>query len=146
MTVFFSGLNKLLLTGKKLHPTVYSHNWGFVIPCKSGVVWQQQTGGIMCNQVDIEGIFIPLDEPLGGLLKALQSHNYNYKNTSDIWKQIREAMHFDYDKIDAPSGMPPNQEGLQWIVLTRFEDGWGHGSWVKDLVGMTLALIYPNCD
>lgn len=135
---------------EKLAVATYSHNWGFLVPCASGFIWEQQTEGIMCNQIYIEGVFIPLREPKGtfgnNLLKELQEANYDGRPTTKLWNRIKKAMHFDFEEIDAPEGMPPNQEGLQWIKLTKFESGWGHGDWVKAFIGKTMALIYPNCD
>ena len=134
----------------KLAVTTFPHNWGFLMPCESGFIWQQQTDGIMCHQIFIEGVFIPLERPKGNfgndLLKELQEANYDGKSTKELWKRIKEAMHFNFEEVDAPEGMPISQEGLLWIKLTKFESGWGHGDWVKAFIGKTMALIYPNCD
>ena len=119
----------------------------------------------MCRHVYIEGVFIPLRKPrrwvwseetneYGGrdlkeltpLLPLLQEANYSYRDTSKLWEEIREDMHFDYEEIEAPEGQPHNQEGIQWIILKSFETGWGHGSEVLGLIGKTLCLVYPNCD
>lgn len=139
----------------KLLLDVYAHNWGFLIPCKSGVIFTQQTGGVSCNQTELEGVFYPLKEPIERndfgeeptlLLDLLTHANYEYKATEKIWNRIKEAMHFDFEMVDAPKGMPYTTEGFLWIKLTKFEGGWGHMDWVTDLVGKTLVLIYPNCD
>jgi hypothetical protein len=127
----------------KINADVYAHEWGFIIPCESGVVWEQQTDGVACNHVHIEGIFLPLLMPFD-LLQKMKKANYENKNTKNIWKKIKEEMHFDFDIIDAR--YPPNQEGMLWIRLKRFESGWGHGKWVEGLVGREMVLIYPNCD
>ena len=143
---------------KKLLATVWAHDWGFLIPCNSGVVWQQQTGGIMCYQVFMEGVFIPLHEPHEfdpenpevnkNLLRELEDANYRYKPTEDIWRRINASMHFDFEEVDnpKPGEYPDTQEGFMWIRLTKFEPGWGHGDWVRDLIGRVMVLIYPNCD
>ena len=151
----------------KLLATVYAHTWGFIVPCESGVYWEQQTNGVMCNHVYIEGVFITLDKPrrtvwekdptrekgkrikeVVPLLQELQRANYeyDYKKVEILWKEIRENMHFDYEAIEAPEGQPRNQEGIQWIILKAFEPGWGHGVEVLQLIGKTLCLIYHNCD
>jgi hypothetical protein len=149
------------MTEKKLLLDVYAHNWGFLIPCESGIVFTQQTGGISCGQRELEGVFYPLQKPREIkiptmnqpgkcktilLLPLLQKANYNYKKNGDIWKRIKETMHFDFEYIDAPKGMPESDEGFAWIKLTKFESGWGHMDWVEALVGKTMVLIYPNCD
>lgn len=135
---------------EKLAVATFPHNWGFLVPCESGFIWQQQVGGVSCDQVYIEGVFIPLCRPTGNfqnqLLSELQEANYAGRNTRGLWRRIKEAMHFNFEIVDAPEGMPPSQEGLLWIKLTKFEFGWGHGEWVRAFVGKTMALIYPNCD
>ena len=143
--------------GKIIHD-VYPHTWGFILPCESPVVWEQQTNGVCCNHVYIEGVFLPLHKPIlhtynedkswtsRDLLKELQRANYKGKPDGNIWDEINERMHFKYEEIDAPEGQPRNQEGIQWIILKEFESGWGHGSEIQDLIGMTLCLVYPNCD
>lgn len=124
--------------GKKLHVTTYAHNFGFLIPCESGVVWEQQTDGVCCNHEKIEGIFIPLEKPreikdngktgeeyksrISELLNVLAKANYDYKPTKEtdkIWDRIKSTMEIEWDETDAPEGMPCNQEGLQWIKLKR---------------------------
>lgn len=133
---------------------VYAHDWGVILPCKSGVIWEQQTDGVSCNHVEIEGVFIPLhiprDENGEHLPELLAQANYKtgpYSQVSDalIWKEIKERMHFDFEEL-YPTTEPRSSEGFQWIKLTKFEPGWGHNEWVSDLVGKTLILIYPNSD
>jgi len=143
---------------EKLLAAVWAHDWGFLIPCKSGVIWRQQTGGIMCYQVFMEGVFIPLSKPYEynpkkpnvnkNLLDALVKANYNGKPTANIWKKIKTSMHFDFEEVANPKEdeYPNTQEGFMWIKLTKFEHGWGHGEWVQDLIGKVMVLIYPNCD
>lgn len=151
----------------KLLATTYGHNWGFILPSESGVYWEQQTNGLMCNHIYIEGVFIPLNKPrrfvwekhptenLRGKLKEMipllpelqrANYKYDYERAKELWVEIREEMHFNYEEIDAPEGQPRNQEGIQWIVLKEFQTGWGHGTEVLHLIGKTLCLVYPNCD
>ena len=139
----------------KFKASTFAHNWGIVIPCESGYLWQQQTRGVMCTQIWIEGIFIPLNKPRKrdyekgthtDLLPVLQKANYDGKPTDGIWEDIKEAMHFDFEEIDTPEGQPRSVEGMEWIKFTKFTPFWGHGDWVEQLIGMEVALIYPNCD
>lgn len=149
----------------KFRTSTFAHNWGIVIPCESGYLWQQQTRGIMCTQIWIEGIYIPLNKPIKWiwekdptrkkgnrvketvpLLRKLEEANYAGKSTDETWKDIKEAMKFDFEEIDTPEGQPRTVEGMKWIKITEFQSGWGHGSWTEQLIGMEVALIYPNCD
>lgn len=142
-----------------LNATTYPHNFGVLIPCSSGVIWEQQTDGVMCHHVHIEGIFIPLQKPRDidlvnnkdeDLLHTLQEANYNYDSVKaeKTWKRIQDIMHFEFEEIPNPdpSKYPDTQEGMKWIKVKKFEDGWGHCPWVRHLEGKTLILIYPNCD
>lgn len=142
---------------KILHVTTYPHNFGILIPCSSGVIWEQQTNGVMCSHVQIEGIFIPLQKPHDynkqgepDLLLQLQKANYNYKpiEVQKTWNKIKEAMHFDFEEIPNPypTSYPNTQEGMMWIRITKFESGWGMGNWVHQFKGMKVILIYPNSD
>lgn len=140
---------------------VYQCNWGIILPCKSGVSWEIQCDGVCCHHVEIEGVFIPLGRPYlqynpfdnssftrrdpQDLLGSLQQANYTYrkKDVKKIWKEIKKAMHFDFEDVD---GDPPSREGFKWIKFTKFEPGWGHCGWVEQLIGKTVVLVYPNCD
>jgi len=133
--------------------TIYTfdHNFGIVVPCPSGFVWGQQTCGVMCHQVGVEGIFIPL--PLGNdmqtILDDLSSANYSHKESMSrkYWKKMRASLkdweHLEFKVVKAPKGMPVNQEGLLWIKITRWDstiDERDH------LVGEIVCLYYPNSD
>jgi hypothetical protein len=137
---------------------VYAHNFGLVIPMKTGFLWEQQTDGVCCNHVQIEGVYIPLQEPRPydeltktrrDLLDELTTANYDYRSADAvrIWEDIKKelASYFEYEEVDAPEGQPSNEEGLQWIKITKSNLGF---SWrdFQSLVGKTVALYYPNCD
>ncbi len=49
---------------KRVFVDTYAHNWGFLLPCKSGVVWEQQVEGVSCGHIQMEGVFFPLDYPV----------------------------------------------------------------------------------
>jgi len=130
----------------KLH--TYHHNFGIVIPYPSGFCWEQQTCGVLCEHVTIEGIFIPLPMPRR-ILVDLQMANYagNREKAERLWKEmkewLRERENLEFEEVEAPEGQPRNQEGLQWIKITRWD------SPIDDrhkLVGMIVALYYPNSD
>jgi len=145
----------------------YAHNWGIIIPGKTGVLFEQQTEGVCCHHVSIEGTYIPLNKPhctnkrhkhkndsyrwkedRTDLLASLQQANYcsKQKIVENLWKEIKEVMHFDFEIIEPESDEPYNQEGILWIRFTKFESGWGHGDWVEKLIGKKVVLVYPNCD
>lgn len=143
---------------------VYSHNWGIIVPAKTGIWYEQQTCGVCCNHVKIQGSFIPLHTPhyfkIGNyksMLEDLSEANYKGHNTDKVWKKIDEQMHWKYEIIEAPEGQPHNQEGILWVKFTNFSipkdkngkedpryDSWSEMG--EFLLGKTVCLIYPNCD
>ena len=86
------------------------------------------------------------DQVITPLLPELEKANYDGKPTDELWEDIKEAMHFDFEWIDGPGGQLRNTEGFRWVKFTKFLSGWGHEEWVKQLIGMEVVLIYPNCD
>lgn len=145
---------------KKIKMFLYC-SWGVILPRKSGVIWELQTGGVMCNHPTLEGVFIPLHKPIDTkfiektntykhryLLELLKKANYEYKvrEVKNIWKRIKADMHFNFVDVSEPKGYPITEEGLRWIKFTKFDSGWGHGDDIKQLIGKRVALIYPNCD
>jgi len=133
------------LTGTiKLH--TYDHNFGIVVPYPSGFEWEQQTDGVMCNHITIEGIFIPLPYP-EKILEKLMTANYHGLETKEIWEDLKkflaEECYFEFEEVEAPSGYPSNREGLQWIKIKKFK------SFIDErnkLEGKVVALYYPNSD
>jgi len=125
----------------------FDFNFGIVVPCPSGFQWGQQTNGVACNQVAIEGIYIPLSQP-AEILKGLVNANYQYnqKFIARYWKQLKKFLTdqgLEFEEVDAPKGMPKNQEALQWIKIKK----WHSHIDSRDLLeGEIVALYYPNCD
>lgn len=137
---------------------VYSHEWGIIVPKESGVIWQQQTKGILCHHVQIEGVYIPLDKPREAkendksfetidLLSELKQANYNHneEKIEKTWNKIKEQISFDFKEIERPSyDYPSTQEGIKWIKITDCADRkWEN---LSELIGENVVLVYPNCD
>lgn len=125
----------------------YAHNWGILVPSNSGFIWEQQTDGVACSHIQVEGVYIPLREP-NDLLAQLREANYNGKSTFNVWNDIRKIMN-QCEKLKwvnvnnpKPNRFPENQEGIQWIRIID----WDSLSGGRELIGETVILIYPNCD
>lgn len=150
----------------KIVQNVYAHNFGILIPKETGVVYTQQTAGVLCHQVHIEGSYVPLRRPTengddikplykfeneyrtdGDMLKALRKANYNHNNdkVKEIWEDIREKLSFSLEWVAPPKKRhPKNQEGIRWAKITgRPEE---YPTLDEKLVGETICLVYPNCD
>lgn len=135
----------------------YVGRFGIIIPKETGIYWRQQTKGVMCHHVDIEGIYLPLREPTEwtgderiDLLSELRNANYNHDadRRKELWEHIRNELKWEFEWVDPPSDdYPNNQEALRWIKITKAYDGgyfWSQPG--ENLEGKTVALVYPNCD
>jgi hypothetical protein len=102
----------------------------------------------MCCHPEIEGIFIPLSEPIE-ICKKIQAANYYNKpaTVKQGWKELTVHLidheGLEYIEVDAPEGEPKNQEGLQWIKIIKWDKKYFS---IPELEGEVVALIYPNSD
>lgn len=156
----------------KIFHNVYAHNFGIIVPGETGVVYEQQTAGVMCNHVHLEGSYIPLRKPTiyeteneeleelttfdseyrkdGDLLTALRRANYNHagdETLNTLWNAIRRKLGFNFSLIDTDkipeNGFPP-QEGIRWIRINKVDDEYP--SLDENLEGEIVCMVYPNCD
>ena len=135
---------------KDIHLYTFDFDLKIIIPCISGFFWGQQTEGVSCHQVSIEGMMIPLATNLcEQLLRDLMKANYDFKpkKVKSTWKKLvahfKENEDLIFEEVDAPKGMPENQEGLQWIRIVKWTSSIDTR---HDLEGEIVALYYPNCD
>jgi len=120
--------------------------FGIVVPDQSqSIIWQFQTGGLMCNTRNVRGCYIPLTPPMKRrenidyrklpadpgsnelyikLPGQLAAGNYQ-SNTSEeevnldpVWRMIDEELPFTYEPADAPTGYPETEEAWKWIRIT----------------------------
>lgn len=138
--------------------TCYEITWGFLLPCKSGVIWEQQTEGVCCHHVYMEGVLIPLRDvcevrkgkgEVEWLINNIPECNLGYIKSDPLpklWDRIRTNSHINFEFIDAPNGMPPNQEGFEWIIYHGHEEGYGNSFSLGGWKGKPIVLIYPNSD
>lgn len=151
-----------------IYADTYAWEFGIVIPKKTGVVFEQQTSGIMCYHVHIEGVYVLMGRPMrttsiekqaGDLLDELEHANrtYDKEAVKVLWKEIKRDMLFNFKQVDSPRGQPDNVEGLQWIKITALKRKHGNAvmstsDWktlkkeYSELIGKTVALIYPNSE
>lgn len=149
----YQAIQRLKRDGTYAFATCYDIDWGFILPCESGVVFKQQTDGCCCHHVFLEGILIPLHPPTEfrddrriNILADLQDANYRGKPTRDIWARIKKQSHIRFDCIESPAEMPPNQEGFQWIRYHGHDDGYGQMFALEGWKNKPIVLIYPNSD
>ena len=135
----------------RIELNVYDHQFGCVLPMHTNVYWENQTRGIMCNHVSIEGIFVPLsmNDKIKEIMADIVEANYAYNEPAVCkgWVQLHKALKIheglEFEEVDAPKGQPENQEGLVWVKITRWDSCIGHG---EGMVGKIVAMYYENCD
>ena len=149
----YKKIEQLKKDKKYVFATCYDVDWGFILPCKSGVVFEQQTDGVCCHHIYIEGVLIPLGrvidiskEPFVNLVSLISDLNYDAKPTKDIWQKVKDCSHIDFEFISAPKGMPCNEEAFQWILYHGHEEGWGQSFNIDGWKEKPIVLVYPNCD
>lgn len=156
-------IKKLKETGRYVFATCYDITWGFILPYKSGVVWEQQTDGCCCHHVYIEGILIPLkdvcdiskfdkvNKEYTWLINELVGLNTNVpkrgyaKRIKKQWERIKEHSHINFEFIEPQYGIG-NQEGFQWIKYYGHEEGYGNSFCINSWKDKPIVLVYPNSD
>ena len=146
-------IETLKKSGTYAFASCYDITWGFILPCRSGVIWEQQTDGCCCHHVYIEGILIPLrrvvdisKQPFEELVSQLSDLNYKGKSTKELWARIWSCSHIKVKPIDPPRGMPGNQEAFQWIKYLGHEEGYGSSMCLEGWKNTPIVLVYPNSD
>jgi hypothetical protein len=146
----YQRIQEMKRNGMYAFATCYDIDWGLLLPCESGVVFEQQTDGCCCHHVYLEGVLTPLSRPIErtgtNLLVELQEANYHGRPTYAIWDRIRAVSAFWFTFIDAPPGMPPNQEGFQWILYHGHNPNNGMSVSIEGWKDQPIVLIYPNSD
>lgn len=142
--------------GKYVFATCYDITWGFILPCKSGIVWEQQTDGVCCHHVYIEGVLIPLRDvaeitknKVEWLIHKIPEENYNKaraKELQNIWDRVKIASAIDFEFVAPPKGMPRNQEAFQWVVYHGHSEGHGNSLSIESWKEKPIVLVYPNSD
>ena len=148
--------------------------FGIIIPKEeSDVIWELQTGGLMCNHPTIRGTYIPINLPSFTTkeldyekipiqpradrnridpLSILRQTNYA-NNTGEnyeieyVWHKIDCELPFTYRQATAPDGYSRSQEAWEWIEITAKNHQQTHNNTnIEALVGERVLLVYPNSD
>lgn len=123
---------------------------GLIIPWPSGVVYQNQVGGYSCQQMQEEGVFVPLENGVRQLHEELHAYFTGPKwdgwcdrhiddETAEFVDSVLARMHdHEFIKVDR-SRLTDSMEA--WIHLDVQEE--------HDLTGLTpckAILTWPNSD
>ena len=115
---------------------------GLLIPCKSGIIYSNQTGGTSCLQMELEGAFVPFNndvasEPYNKLIsKEEDLFEYFFKGK---WNGTGAVHGLDEDdakfidslftnlqlklKVDRTK-LKDSHEAWVWVILTENEDNY----------------------
>lgn len=136
---------------KKIVVRTDPYNFGLIVPKETGIIWEHQCDGYCCNQIQQEGIFIPLkeryfpyeindlgdkeyyyDEEKLPFMFELVQDNFNALSEKEKIYKIRELMF---------------QEAREWIIFLGWKDKSDPEAkeWDK-LIGKKVLLIYQNSD
>lgn len=134
--------------------------WGFILPLPTGVEFMVVTEGHAVDLIPIEGLFLPAPEPIlweagerRDVLRDIVETNQDLsideeereQRLAECWREIQEEFKVQFEEADSPPGYPPSVEGLKWIEVTDFKGTYG-AQWLANVVGETIAIVYPNSD
>lgn len=119
--------------------------FGLIIPQKTGIIWEHQCGGVSCNQLQQEGVFIPLSKKYFGYeINELGDAEYYY-NEEDFPFEFEIVT---YKNLDLKSVVQMfMHEAYDWIVFKGWKNKKDYRAkqWDK-LIGKKMLLIYENSD
>lgn len=136
---------------KKMVVRTDSYSFGIIVPMKTGIIWEHQCNGYCCNQIQQEGIFIPLKERyFDSYLNDLHDKEYLYSEEKlpFKFKVVKE----DFNKLSEREQRRKLwemffQEAWEWITFLGWKDktDFDAKEW-DNLIGRKVLLIYPNSD
>lgn len=118
---------------------------GLIVPCKSGVSWTNQVGGIMIFHPEVEGVFVPL--PFGvDDISAVQDLAGDFGSIKGAVRQFLADNHMG-SFFSAPDSFD-GRCGEAWLPLVVREQhpAMPHRSVLKQLEGVDCILTWENSD
>lgn len=115
------------------------HSFGLILPMKTGIIWEHQCDGVACNQLQVEGIFIPLNEKYFRFeFDELGDKHYYYAE-----KDLPFYFEYALDEVK----LKLCDEANDWIIFKGWKDKEDYQAkeWDK-LIGKKMVLIYTNSD
>lgn len=135
------------------------HQFGIILPMKSGIIWNQQANGVCCSQPGLEGVFIPMqtdDETMSRIAQL----NYVGMNSIKEWNKINDDIP-KYERILPPKDLKnikvytsvySSSDGNEKDVIGK--EGIPHSMeawiWIRilegEFKGKIAVLTYENSD
>jgi|APSaa5957512622_1039677.scaffolds.fasta_scaffold02970_2 hypothetical protein len=121
------------------------NTFGLIIPKKTGITWEHQCDGLYCNQLQQEGIFIPLSEKYFRFEITDSGDREYYYEEKDFPFEF-EINTFDNLGLE-DLGKMFMHEAFDWIIFKgwRNKKDFRAKQWDK-LIGKKMLLIYENSD
>lgn len=129
----------------------YPYQFGLIVPMKTGIIWEHQCDGYSCNQLQQEGIFLPLEERyFDSEIDDLGDKHfyYNEENLPFKFKVFEEDLNGLSEKeISRKLLGIIMQEAREWIIFLGWKNKkeFNAKEWDK-LIGKKVLLIYKNSD
>ena len=129
---------------KKMVVRTDPYGFGIIVPMKTGVIWEHQCDGYACNQLQQEGIFLPLKERyFDSEIDYLGDKNYYYTEE----KLPFRFKFITFDKVKFNSSMQMfMHEAYDWIIFECWKNKDYEAKEWDNLIGKKVLLIYPNSD
>ena len=125
------------------------HPFGLIIPAKTGIIWEHQCDGHLCNQIQQEGIFIPLSRRYFKYDLNDEGDAEYYYEDEDMPFKFRDVT-FDNDKEKDKLTKRSlfqlfMQEAYAWIIFKGWKDK-NQFNRLKKFIGKKVLLVYQNSD
>lgn len=136
---------------KKMVVRTDPYGFGIIVPMETGIIWEHQCDGYSCNQIQQEGIFIPLKERyFDSYLNDFGDKEYFYSKEKLPFKF--RVIGEDFSKLtEKEIGRKlfemALQEAWEWITFLGWKDktDFNAKQW-DNLIGKKVLLIYQNSD
>jgi hypothetical protein len=113
---------------------------GVIVPCQSGVIFSNQTGGIDCFHPEVEGVYIP--PPYFGKEPDCLYDYWLDEYDAEIAKQaIKELDSEDFEALEESDF----DMGEAWIPV-KVKDHQCLPQQLKPFIGKVVILTYQNSD
>ena len=92
------------------------YGFGFIVPAESGIIWEHQCDGYCCNQIQEEGIFIPLKERYFSFqVNDLGDKEYYYNE---------QKLPFTFELVQEKSNNLTEEQEIRKIRGIMFQEAW----------------------
>src|SRR3989344_219385 len=136
---------------KKMVVRTDPYGFGLIVPAKTVIIFEHQCDGYACNQIQEEGIFIPLKERyFDSYINNLNDKEYFYSEEKLPFKF--KLIGGDFSKLSKKEirrklWEMTFQEAWEWIIFLGWKDKTDFMAKEWDwLIGKKCLLIYQNSD